>query len=102
MSLAASRSRACHVGSQNHAWVASIVFRGRKRIPSGVKRASTESPSSRCAAFRISVGMVICPLSRIVVRAFGSLVLSFMFSYFPIFYQGGLDVKPEARIVAIL
>ena len=68
-SASASRSPSCHSDVQNHAWVASITFRGRSRMPSGVSSASKRSPSSRCAALRMSSGKVSWPLARNVVRA---------------------------------
>jgi hypothetical protein len=40
-----------------------MTFCGRRRMPSSVSSASSRSPSSRCAAFRISSGSVSC-LSR--------------------------------------
>ena len=46
-SASASRSPLCHSGVQNHAWVASISFWGRSRMPSAVISASKRSPSSR-------------------------------------------------------
>jgi hypothetical protein len=66
-SVSASRSPSCHSFVQNHAWVASMTFWGRSRIPSAVISASRRSPSSRCAAARISSGRVSCPLARSVV-----------------------------------
>jgi hypothetical protein len=66
-SVSASRSPSCHSFVQNHAWVASMTFCGRSRIPSDVISASRRSPSSRCAAARISSGSVNCPLARSVV-----------------------------------
>lgn len=58
-------------GVQNHAWVASISFWGRSRIPASVLSASRRSPSWRSAALRVSSGSVNCPLARKVVRAMG-------------------------------
>ena len=66
-SASASRSPACHSGDQNHAWVASMSFCGRSKMPSAVNSASRRSPSSRWAARRMSSGRVSWPLARRVV-----------------------------------
>ncbi len=68
-SASASRSPACHSGDQNQACVASITFWGRSRMPSAVSSASSRSPSSRCAALRISSGRVTWPFALSVVLA---------------------------------
>src|SRR5438876_7899665 len=53
-----------------------MTLRGRNRMPSGVSSASSKSPSSSRAAWRMSSGSVSCPRARSVILAIGTILQS--------------------------